>query len=209
MAIIRSGVLGNTRGKVGGVVGSQWKDKNYIREYVKPANPNTAAQQTQRSKMTDIVAFCKTLVGQVFNVYTDPLLKAMSGFNKFIKDNIDEFDGSPVYANITVTAGKLFAAAISSFTYNTTTGAAVFTFSTALGNNGLASDKVYAIVYNSTTELWYFASAEVLRSAGSITVTLPTGLTVADNEGWLWASRYTGSVVTMVSDSNQDQAVEP
>lgn len=209
MAIIRSGVLGNTRGKVAGVVGSQWKDKNYLREYVKPANPNTAAQQTQRTKMSDAVAFCKPLVGPVFNAYTDKFQKSMSGFNYFIKQNISEFDGSPDYSLVKLTEGKLYSPPTFSAEYNTATGALSLTFSTGQGNNGAATDAISWAVHDSSTGLWYFADGEVARSAGSDSQNLGTGLTATNLECYLFAAQYSGTIVEMICDSVHAQATAP
>ena len=208
MAIIRSGVLGNTRGKVAGVVGSQWKDKNYLREYVKPANPNTVAQQTQRGKMSDCVEFSKTLVGPVFNAYTDKFQKSMSGFNFFIKQSISEFDGSPVYANLKLTEGKLYPLQEVAAVYDDALGFQTTTWDEAIGNNGALTDAVYGAAYNTDTGLWYFPAAEVTRDDESLVIQLPQALAFADIEVWVWAVQYNGTIVNLLSDSIQDQCAE-
>lgn len=201
MAIIRSGILGNTRGKVAGVVGSQWKDKNYLREYVKPANPNTAAQIAQRALMSSCVAFAKPLVGPLFNAYTDRFNKGMSGFNRFIKDNIAEFVAVPTWGNITIIAGPLSYPGFVQGTYNTATGEVILPWLTNYGNNGSATDKVFWIIYNKDTGLFYFADGEVDRSVATDSQTIPTGLTASDLYAWVFAAKYVGSIVTMVSNA--------
>jgi hypothetical protein len=203
MAKLRAGILGSIRGKVAGVVGGQWRDVAYIREYVKPANPNTSAQQTQRTKFSDAVAWLRPLVGPVANVYVDPLVKGQSGWNRLIKDNIDVFDGSPDYSAIQLTKGKTYLGGVSNSDCDGVDDDVTITFSTALGNTGLATDKVYAVAYNEASGLWGFAAAEVERSVGEIVVPLDM-----DNDDsihtWTWAARYTGSVVSQVSDSIYD-----
>lgn len=94
MAIIKAGILSKVSGKVAGVVGSTWKGKNYLRELVKPANPNTPLQQAQRGKMGACVKVARTLVGDVFKPYLDKFLKDISGYNWFVKNNIAKFNGS-------------------------------------------------------------------------------------------------------------------
>jgi len=209
MAKIRSGVLGNTRGKVSGVVGSQWKDVNYLREYVQPANPNTAAQQAQRSKMADCVAFCKHLVGPVFNAYTDRFHKSMSGFNFFIKENIAEFVEAPVYANLKLTSGKLYFGGITSCTWTLPSGNVTIGFSIAHGNNGASSDKVFAACYDTSTGFWYFAEIEVNRSVGEIMVPLAETSAPGNIEAYCWVAKYSNTLVSMLSDSDHQQAVAP
>lgn len=209
MAKIRSGILGNIRGKVAGVVGGQWKDVNYLREFVKPANPNTASQQTQRTAMSDVVAFCKTLVGPVFNAYTDKFQKSMSGFNRFIKDNIAEFDGAVDYSALIVTSGPLFAPV--SFVANKPAAnpGLSLEWDEALGNNGALTDLMYACAFNTSTGFWYFPGAEVERDVEVMIITVPAGDDGTDFECYLWAAQKSGTVVNMISDAPHVQGAIP
>lgn len=93
MAKIKAGILSKVSGKVAGVVGGTWKGTNYLRELVKPANPNTPLQQAQRSQMRAVVRCARTLTGDVFKPYLDKFLKNMSGYNWFVKNNIKKFSG--------------------------------------------------------------------------------------------------------------------
>lgn len=207
MGIIQSGILSGVSGKVAGVVGGRWKDKYYLRAWVKPANPDSAAQQTQRGKFADCVAFAKPLVGEVFNVYMDMFLKSMSGFNYFIKHNIVEFDGSPTYGNIKLTSGPLSPLASPAAVYSVTS--LVVTWSANYGNSGAAHDEVFTVVYDSSTGIFYFADGPVYRENETDTITLPAGLTATNLEVWLIASHGQGGVVNNVADSVQCQATAP
>jgi hypothetical protein len=91
MAKLLNGLLGPASGRVGNIVAASWKQTNYARSYVVPANPNTTAQQAQRNAFGKCVDFAKLLVGQIFNPYTDRFQTNMSGFNFFIKRNIEAF----------------------------------------------------------------------------------------------------------------------
>lgn len=201
MGKILSGILGPVTGKVGPVVGGTWKDQAYVRSYVIPANPNTVAQQAQRTKFGECVDFAKLLVGQVFNVYTDPFLKSMSGYNFFIKRNIDVFDGSTDYSALKLTEGKLAVPAIISVVPDESDARAVVTFDTTNGSNGAATDKVFACVYNVDTGAMGFAAAEVNRSTGTIDV--PMQVSAGDNcWAWVWAAKYDGTTLLSISNSN-------
>jgi hypothetical protein len=167
-----------------------------------PANPNSDGQKIQRGLFGKCVAFAKVLVGPVFNTYTDRLTASMSGFNAFIKANITYFTSTPSFNLLKITAGKLFLASGVYGTYETGTGDTVVTFGSALGNNGLATDKVYAFVYHVPTGLFYFPDSEVERSGGAIAMpTLPTGLTPGDIREYVFAVRKHNGIVTMISDS--------
>lgn len=96
MAKIKAGILSKVSGKVAGVVGGTWKGTNYLRELVKPANPNTPLQQAQRGKMSFVVKTARQLVGDVLNPYLNKFCKTMSGYNWFCKENIAKASGTPL-----------------------------------------------------------------------------------------------------------------
>lgn len=56
---------GNWEGKVGETVGAKWKNKSTIRTYTKPANPNTAAQQSVRSVFAQMTSFVALFADQI------------------------------------------------------------------------------------------------------------------------------------------------
>jgi hypothetical protein len=208
MGKLRSGILGQIRGKVAGVVGGQWKNINYLREFVKPANPNTAAQQVQRTKFADVVAFCKQLVGPIFNTYTDQFLKAMSGFNFFVKQNIAIFDGSPDFPTVLVTEGKLFMGAVTVTDASATTNTVSFTWATSKGSNGLDADAIFACAYNEDVGNWGFMAAEDARDQGGVGSSI--GLSIAAGNTihvWLFAAQRIGTQTIMISNSVHDSDV--
>lgn len=121
MAKIKAGILSKVSGKVAGVVGGTWKGTNYLRELVKPANPNTPLQQAQRSQMRAVVRCARTLTGDVFKPFLDKFLKNMSGYNWFVKNNIKKFSGDD----------NALASALAFSTGNMQTGSAEFSLSLA------------------------------------------------------------------------------
>jgi len=207
MGVIMSGILSKVSGKVAGVVGGSWKDKAYLRAWVKPANPRTAAQIAQRERFERCVDFAKPLVGQVFNAYTDRFQKSMSGFNFFIKRNILQFDDPPVWENLKITEGPLSPVLVTSAVYSGTT--CVISFTPNLGNNGSNDDKVFACLFHKPTGVMYFPAAEVVRSAGVIDVVPGTGFSAADFESYTWVVQYTSGICTMISNSDQQDVGIP
>lgn len=171
MSKVLGGLLGSFSGKIAGIVGGRWKDVQYARAYVVPANPNTVPQQQKRLRFKLTALFALTVLGNVLQPYMDQFIRGMSAFNWFIRKNIALFVGTIDYAMVKLTEGSLFSAVID--TPSNVAQLITCTFETALGSNGLATDLVYACVYNPTTGRMSFASAEVLRSAGTIDVQLP------------------------------------
>lgn len=109
------------------IVYGHWKGIGYARKYVVPANPNTAAQSTQRGYMADAVDAWHTVGAEAleaadklaWNRYAG-VLGPMSGFNAFCKEWMDEAvaGGTPAghFFNMDVTAAthNAFAADIDS-----------------------------------------------------------------------------------------------
>lgn len=207
MGVIMSGILSKVSGKVAGVVGASWKDKAYLRAWVKPANPNTAAQQTQRTKFSDCVDFAKPLVGQVFNAYTDKFIKSMSGFNFFIKRNIALFNGSPAWGDVKVTEGPLSPVVPSTFTYSG--GTVEMAWAKNLGNNGEDTDLVFWVIYDKDTGIFYMSDGEVARSVQADSQTIPDFLTATDLNLYIWPSQYIGTVLDIIANSGHLQGSAP
>ena len=68
-----------------------WKGVKSVRQYVVPANPNTAAQSTQRSIMSNCVNFWQTIVAAAktaWNAWAPYEATPMSGFNAATKAGV-------------------------------------------------------------------------------------------------------------------------
>lgn len=81
MGTIKKGILGGVSGKVGNVVGGNWKGIDYLR--MLPAgvtNPNTELQSTQRLKFSAVLRFLQPLT-EVIRIGFKPLAVKMSAFN--------------------------------------------------------------------------------------------------------------------------------
>lgn len=88
------------RGQLGqALVYFPWKGVHAVRTYVVPANPNSAAQQTHRARMTASVSDWHTIGLTTLDVtawdrYAATLPSSMSGFNAFTRDHINlQVDG--------------------------------------------------------------------------------------------------------------------
>jgi hypothetical protein len=93
MGVIKRGILGGFRGKVANVIGSSWKGIAVIKAMpLSVANPKTAGQVAQRTKMTNIVAFAKIILVNIIKPLNDRFASGESGFNLFVKRNILLFD---------------------------------------------------------------------------------------------------------------------
>ncbi|MCK9602563.1 MAG: DUF6266 family protein [Sphaerochaeta sp.] len=198
MGKLNSGILGPVSGKIGGVVGARWKAQPYLRSYVVPGASRTTLQGNQRDRFKAVVAAGKYYVGRIFNPYYDKFLPRVSGFNRFITNNIPK---APDYTPITayqVTDGPLYPGSALAGVYTTGTGALVVTWGTELGIDGAADDVAIAWGRNRLTNITYF-SANTVRSAGTVTVSCATGITATDIDVGLFFAKMDGSLVDRIS----------
>jgi hypothetical protein len=200
--ILHNGILGKGTKKIGNIVGANWKNRNYVRSYVIPANPNSDLQKAQRARFAANVEFVKGILGQIIQPYVDPFQRAMSGYNYFIKQNIMNFEDPLVYTGISVTWGQLYKPSFVSAIWNSTpTYHCDLTWGTELGQNGKATDSVYAAVWDYHLKLWFFPTAAVARSVGTIAIPLNSDTIRTDCTVFWFSYRLKNLICTMVSDS--------
>lgn len=89
MATIKRGILGGGSGSVANVVMTAWKGVAVIKS--KPltvANPQTAAQTSQRGKFSGIVGIAQYILASILQPVWNGFAQTMSGYNMFIQKNI-------------------------------------------------------------------------------------------------------------------------
>lgn len=202
MAKLSAGILSQPRGKVAGVVGASWKGIGYVRAKVVPANPNTAAQQAQRSKMSVVVKAAQYILATILIPYVTPFQKKMSGYNWFCKANISGVVGTALGADIKITAGTEVApvlAAVAPGTNPTISGTFTPVAVTASGE----TDYVGIAIYHKAANSFTFWPATVDAAAKTFTVTT-TGESVAADDTVLsfYAVNKTGLAAQKVSNSS-------
>jgi hypothetical protein len=198
MAKLNSGIMGAVSGKVGGVVGARWKGQAYIRAHVVPGLSQTDLQVAQRARFAYVVAAGKYYVGRVFNPYYDKFLSKVSGFNRFISENIPK---APAYAaidNFTITRGPLYPGSTPSATYNAVTGEVVFGKSTENGIDGAADDVQITWARHRLSNVTWFG-ADATRSSLSVTIGCNTGLVATDFDVGCFFAKMNGSLVVKIS----------
>ena len=90
MAIIKKGILGGFSNKVGNVVGSSWKGISTMRSLPESYNDaNSEAQQKQRTAFSHYSEMGSELLTSFIRPVLDPQAKRMSGYNLFVKQNLD------------------------------------------------------------------------------------------------------------------------
>lgn len=201
MGRLRQGILGGVSGKVGNVVGSSWKGIATVKAMpLSVANPRTAGQIEQRTKMTNVVAFARQILASVIKPLNDRFAGQMSGFNIFIKRNIDIFDdavtGTP--ESLILSEGKMVAVNPSSIAISLFASTVTVNFPTTLPDSyAQATDKVYAVCQDLNGGGITVSSGVVERSTGVVVLATPSGLNSGDDVAvWLAFLRADGTVVS-------------
>lgn len=204
MGILKQGILGGFSGKVANVVGTSWKGIAVIKAMpLSVANPKTAGQVAQRTKFANVSLFAVVLLSVVIKPLWDRFSIQMSGFNAFVKTNIDLFASnlpSPA-ANLVISKGKMAKTDI--FTVAGTGASKTVTFAWADDSGSgfkLATDIPFVVVVNEGNDeiaMNEGVSAAVDRSDEGITVDFDSvvgdGATV---NGYLAFRRADGTIVS-------------
>lgn len=176
MAKIPQGILGGISGRIGNVVGGDWKGINYIRSMpLSVANPNTSAQQAQRGAFTQVVIVARLLLADLLATYWDPFARRMSGYNHFIQQNIGVFDTSGLLTPQDFNASRGILTGVPGISIVSAAGTDQLDFQWT-DNSGqgdaLATDIPVFLHYNVTQNYWAFTYDNTnLRSDGSFVVT--------------------------------------
>lgn len=90
MALVTPSVLiSEIANKAGSVVFSRWKGRLYVRKLVTPANPQTAAQTTQRNYLAKVTAWWHDLKEHIKDACDElGVPGGISGFNAFASRNL-------------------------------------------------------------------------------------------------------------------------
>lgn len=158
MAIIKQGILGGFKKKIGSVVGSSWKGLATMRSLpLSVANPRTAAQVSNRDRFKACAEFASLILASVIKPLMDRFAGQMSGYNLFTKLNKEVFanPASPVWADLLISKGKMIAPTSSLVAFGAEN-IEVTIVEEAGDRYALPTDKLYVLLYNSTTNTILF-----------------------------------------------------
>lgn len=184
MAIIKQGILGGFQGKIGAVVGTSWKGIAVVKSKpISVANPRTANQVEQRTKLKNVVSFAGFILATVIKPLWDRFASKASGYNDFVSTNIslftNELPSSP--EGLIISSGKMAATSINTATGgNGDTGITLTWVDDSNEGMKLASDRAYAVIYNERNNEISGLTQEKQRSQGSVQVVVSDPLNVGD-----------------------------
>ena len=141
----------NWEGKVGQTVGAKWKNKSTIRTYTKPANPDTAAQQSVRGVFGQMTSFVAMFADQI--KYLSALNTAgQSVRNAIVQINKEMISGGAFEkSNLIISKGGLQKVAGESG--SASSGKITITWSKPTATNFTSSAKLVAVMVQPETGL--------------------------------------------------------
>lgn len=148
MGIIKQGILGGFKNKVGSVVGTSWKGIAVMKSLpLSVANPRTASQVSNRNRFKACSEFASQILSPLIKPLMDRFAGQMSGYNFFCKLNKDCFENAsiPDWDNMVISKGRIIKPTINSFSATGSTG--TLTIANPQGDRyGMPTDKIYVLI---------------------------------------------------------------
>ena len=190
MAEFSKGILGGFSGKVGTVVGANWRGKDIMRSLpTKKKREATPAQSAQRAKFKLVVGFMsplRAITSKYFGEYqgtksrTD--LSVSHQLMEAVVDNNGVFELD--YSKVVITKGVLPSVLIQSSAIESNELKLTWTSNAGTGL-AKATDKIMVVIYSQSNAMFYVIDGGATRDVGTLTAAIPNGWTAADNSVWL------------------------
>ena len=195
MGIYVKGLLGAFSGKVGSVIGSNWRSVDYLRSLPKPSSkPATAKQIAQRAKFALAIEFLSPM-RDILNIgFNDKSQNKMTAFNQATNDLLFKIEGeypdfTIPYPKVKFSTGSLRnVAAVHSLSIE---GDPTITWTSGGGVlEGLPTDVVYLILYHPEKADFFVQMA--LRGDGECPLD-PAGMGTGEFHVWVMVTNEEGT----------------
>ena len=193
MGIIKQGANGGFSGKAGSVVGSSWRNIDYIKGLPrKRSKAPTEKQLAQQAKFTFAIEFFQPIKELLNMGFADQRRGKTTGYNIALRELIknavtgDYPDYQIDYSQVQISVGSLYHPPATSLEA-TDSGVVKLSWThieKAMGTyNG---DLTVVLLYNLQKKTFVVIAEEVLRSEGEQEITLPESFSGDELAGWLF-----------------------
>jgi len=143
------------KGRLGNVVGSSWRGKDYTKLYTQPSNPNTAGQKGVRSIFAHVGHIAHKIYKGVLAPYTYPVPKDITKYNRMMQINNELYDDKIwAPAKLKIFAGELKTVPIESADYKEVDNQLDVEWGVALSDDA-TDDAIILVYYEATGETLY------------------------------------------------------
>lgn len=191
MGTYNKGILGPFSGKVGTVVGSSWRGKDYMRSLPKKGNRiPTQVQLLQRQRFLTVTEFLTPfhpVLRKFFGSNSGEIPRINQALSYHMKEAVNYVDPDfeILYNKVQISKGDLTSVqnpSVSSAGANTIK----FNWDDNSGEGeALATDQLVVVVYAPSTNLYYYTLAAGNRSAATATITLPSYFSGVEVQSWI------------------------
>lgn len=166
---------GSWTGKVGQTVGAKWKDKQTLRTYSKPSNPNTPEQQKVRSVFGDMTAF-SALFADIIKYDVSLDTRGQSVRNAIIQANKAQIStGTFDKTALIINKGGLPNVTAFTADANSTSGKIEATFDVPPATNISAKANIVVLAINETKKIAQAVASSLSASTAEVTFECETG----------------------------------
>lgn len=211
MARYTKGALGAFSGKLGNVVGANWRQIDYLRSLPRPSKkPASLLQLAQRAKFGMVTSFLST-IKDVLNIgFGDSKRGRSTGFNEAVKILLNEGvvgqypDFEIDYEKVTLSKGNLAPLVALEFTEESPMNIELSWESITNNFNSFEDDDVVILIYNKTKKLFSIYE-DVQRRDQSFSTAMPNSFEGDELVSWVFLvnrdgdttspSQYAGEVI--------------
>ena len=190
MAEYSKGILGGFSGKVGTVIGANWRGKNIMRSLpTKKKRVASELQALQRKKfklVSQFIAPLNQLTGQYFGEYQGAKSRTNLAMSHHLLEAVEEVGGEFVmnYAKVVITKGVLPVLEMDSTVLDNNELQLTWT-SNADAGLAKATDKLVVVLYSKIHNLFYVVENQATRADEALTAPTPTDWVTNDNAVWI------------------------
>ncbi len=190
MAVISKGILGGFSGKVGTVVGANWRGKDIIRSLpIKKNRKASDLQMIQRMKfklVSQFMAPLNQLTSKYFGEYQGTKSRTNLAMSHHLTDAVEEINDQLVinYSKVVITKAVLPSVSIDSSDIQNDILEIAWTSNAGVGL-AKAADKLVVIIYSQTHNSFHVVEDIATRADGTISTPMPNGWPVGDNSVWI------------------------
>lgn len=203
MGIIKQGILGGFKNKVGSVVGTSWKGIAVMKSLpLSVANPRTASQVSNRNRFKACSEFASQILSPIIKPLMDRFAGQMSGYNMFCKLNKDCFENPSAitWENLVISKGRILSPV--SYTVSSAGGNSTITVTNPASDRyGMPTDKLYVLATgNSGNHVVWQGETSATRGNSTTTSITLTGVDLQANSIAVYVA-YLRADGSEVSDS--------
>lgn len=205
-----TGVQTGWKGKVGNFVFSMLNGTQIVKTRVIPHNPQSSAQQANRTRLSNLVEVVKKIAsGWIAIAWSTTISGNQTTWGNFLRENLNAMGSAFDITKLVPSIGSVGMSTVTSGTYDTATGEVDLSFSTAPDEpNAEGSDLVAVMIVDEDQKAIRYATyvvPETVRADDSATISIASGFTASNLTAYLvfYRGEWVKGGVTAISNASR------